>query len=66
MSENASFHSPQSYSHLYRQGRRRWVPKGVALLAILFVIGLLGACQSPIQEVAAIAIPVDVTGTEDV
>ena len=60
MSENGSiYQSPYSSQYRYR---RRWVPKGVALLAILFVVGLLGACHSSSQPVAEIAVPVDAEG----
>lgn len=43
--------------HHYRQRRRRWVPKGVALLTLLFVVGLASACQSAPAKVTAIAVP---------
>lgn len=59
MSEHTTAVWQDNRSTHYRHGRRRWVPKGVMLLAILFVIGLLGACQTAPLQVAAIAVPND-------
>ncbi len=46
-------------SDYYRQSRRRWVPKGVMLLIVLFAVGLLGACQGTAHDnaVAEIVVP---------
>jgi len=60
MSESSLTQSNSSYTHNYRQGRRRWVPRGVMLLAVLFVVGLLSACEGmPDPLMAAIAVPAE-------
>lgn len=43
MTDRQSIVMPNAYSDSYRHARRRWVPKGVLLLLVLFVLGLISA-----------------------
>jgi hypothetical protein len=53
--------TPDRSSDHYRPARRRWVPKGVLLLILLFAVGLLAACQSAVLDTAQAEIVVPAT-----
>lgn len=59
MTTTHSLLAPDRLAGHGRRSRRRWVPKGVMLLIVLFVIGLMSACHSPGDDasLAEIVVP---------